>query len=175
MAHPLRIVITGAESSGKSTLTRQLGERLGLPYALEYARVYLEENGPDYDYNSLRELSGRHVAYQKQKVSPEEPVGLLDTDLINYKIWAEEVFGDCPQEVLDGIQQEQNHRYLLCEPDLPWEPDPLRENPTDRQRIFEMHLAEIKRLNRPYEIIRGIGDQRLRNAEAAVKKLVDPA
>lgn len=54
MKTPLRIVLTGAESSGKSSLTRHLGEKFKLPYALEYARVYLEKHGPDYDYNLLK-------------------------------------------------------------------------------------------------------------------------
>ena len=62
----LRIVITGAESSGKSSLTQHLGEVFGLPYALEYARYYLEENGPEYDFERLRKMSRLHLSYQRE-------------------------------------------------------------------------------------------------------------
>lgn len=171
----MRIVLTGAESSGKSTLTQQLGERFEIPYALEFARLYLEENGPDYDLDLLKKMSILHRAYQMDRVPAESPVGLFDTDLINYKIWAEEVFGVCPHEITQGIQEEKSHAYLLCAPDLAWEPDPLRENPDDRERLFELHRAEIIRLGRPCEIVTGQGGERLANAEAALRKLLNAA
>jgi nicotinamide riboside kinase len=167
----MRIVLTGAESSGKSTLTRQLGERFDLPVALEFARFYLEEHGPDYDGNLLRKMASLHRDWQREQVPPAAPLGLFDTDLINYKIWAEEVFGECPPEIERGIAEEADHVYLLCAPDLPWEPDPLRENPHDRDRLFQRHLAEIERLGRRYEIVRGTGAERLANAETAASKL----
>lgn len=169
----MRIVITGAESSGKSTLTQQLGGRFGLPTALEYARFYLEEHGPEYDLNLLNEMARLHLIYQREHVPPSAALGLFDTDLINYKIWAEEVFGTCPEEIIREVQQETSHLYLLCAPDLPWEPDPLRENPADRERLFQRHLSEIQNLGRPYKIIRGLGDERLANAEAALRKLLN--
>ncbi len=168
----MRIILTGAECSAKSTLTRQLGEAMGIPYALEFARFYLEEHGPDYDYALLRKMSRLHCDWQREQVLPAAPLGIFDTDLINYKIWTEEVFGKCPEEIEQGIAEESDHLYLLCAPDLPWEPDPLRENPTDRDRLFQLHLSEIEKLGRPYEIIRGTGDQRLANAKVAVKRLL---
>ncbi len=168
----MRIVLTGAECSAKSTLTRELGERLGLPYALEYARFYLEEHGPDYDYDLLKKMARLHREYQRGQVPPDALLGIFDTDLINYKIWAEEVFGKCPPEIEQGIEEEEDHVYLLCAPDLPWEPDPLRENPTDRDRLFELHRREIKRLGRRYEIIRGTGDTRLACAETALRRFL---
>ena len=168
----MRIVLTGAESSAKSTLTQCLGERFGLPYALEFARFYLEEHGPDYDCELLRKMAKLHRDYQHRQVPPAASLGLFDTDLINYKIWAEEVFGKCPPEIIEGIQEETDHVYLLCAPDLPWEPDPLRENPDDRDRLFELHRAEIERLGRRYQIVRGTGAERLKNAEAALTNLI---
>ena len=117
-------------------------------------------------------MAHQHREYQREQVPPAAPLGLLDTDLINYKIWFEEVFGHCPPEILEAIEQETSHVYLLCAPDLPWEPDPLRENPHDRGRLFELHRAEIEKLGRRYEIVHGIGEERLKNAEAAFKKLI---
>ena len=173
MGPPLRIVITGAESSGKSTLTHQLGERLGLPVAMEYARIYLEQHGPDYDLSILLKMSRLHRTYQAQEISPESPLGIFDTDLINYKIWAEEVFGYCPSEILKAIKAEAHHVYLVCEPDLPWEFDPLRENPTNRSRLFQRHLEEICNLNRPFRIVSGTEEKRLDHAESAVIQLTN--
>ncbi len=167
-----RIILTGAESSGKSQLTQHLGEVFKLPYVLEYARIYLEENGPEYDLEQLREMSRLHLIYQQGKVPTATPWGIFDTDLINYKIWAEEVFDCCPVEISTGIEQESSHVYLLCKPDLPWEPDPLRENRYDLQRIYQRHRDEIIRLKRPYEVVEGLRSERLANAEAALHRLL---
>lgn len=169
----MRIVLTGAESSAKSTLTQILGERFDLPYALEFARCYLEKHGPNYDYDLLRKMARLHREYQRTQVPPDAPLGIFDTDLINYKIWAEEIFGKCPPEIIEGIAKETNHVYLLCAPDLPWEPDPLRENPNDRERLFERHRDEIERLGRRYEIVRDIGDERIARAEEALQQILN--
>lgn len=169
----MRIVITGAESSGKSSLTQHLGEVFGLPYALEYAREYLEKNGPEYDLERLKQICLLHLNYQQEKVPVSIPCGIFDTDLINYKIWAEEVFDYCPAEISTRIEQESNHIYLLCKPDLPWKPDPLRENPSDYQRLYQLHRNEIIRLKRPYEVVEGNGRERMTNAEAALCRLLE--
>ncbi|QQL46125.1 AAA family ATPase [Sulfuriroseicoccus oceanibius] len=167
-----RIVITGPESSGKTTLCRYLADTLQIPMALEYARIYLEAYGPDYDLEILQTIAREHLEYQQQQVPESARLGLFDTDLINFKIWADEVFGCCPDEITQGIRNEAHHRYLLCAPDLPWEPDPLRENPDNRDYLFQRHLGEIQRLGRPYEIVRGSGDARLRSADEAIRKLL---
>lgn len=167
-----RIVLTGAESSGKTSLTRALAERFRLPGAEEYARIYLEERGPEYTLETLLDMSRLHIEWQEKNVPPEALLGIFDTDHINYKIWAEEVFGVCPDQIRNGIEQEAHHLYLVCAPDLPWEPDPLRESPDQLDYLFDRHLAEIEQLGRPFEIVRGTGEQRIRCAEAAFEKLI---
>lgn len=167
----LRIVATGPESSGKSVLVERLAREFDVPYAPEYARIYLERNGPDYDLPLLRRLAPAHRAYQRRRVPRRATVGLLDTDLINYKIWCEVVYGRCPPEIERAIEAETDHVYLLCAPDLPWEPDPLREGRTQRRMLYRRHLAEIQRLGRPYRIIRGRGEARFACAAAAFRDL----
>lgn len=168
---PLRVVLTGPESTGKSSLTAHLAQKFRVPCAMEYARIFLEAKGAAYDYALLRELAAGHVAYQREQVAATEPLGVLDTDLINYKLWCEVVFGHCHPEILAALERETNHVYLVCAPDVPWTPDPLRENPHDRPALFERHLREIERLHRPYVIIEGLGHVRYDQAEAAFQKL----
>jgi nicotinamide riboside kinase len=169
----VRIVVTGPESTGKSSLTRYLAQRFRVPYALEYARAYLEANGPGYDYAQLQRMAREHLAYQADHVPPHAPLGLFDTDLTNYRIWSEELFGACSPELIQTEEAEIHHRYLLCAPDLPWEPDPLREAPDTlrREQLFERHRLELERLKRPYITIRGAGPTRQQNAEAAFRQL----
>jgi nicotinamide riboside kinase len=167
----LRIVLTGPECTGKSTLCAHLAQRFNVPAAQEYARIYLDAHGPAYDQPLLVELARGHVAYQQAQVPAGEPLGVLDTDLINYKIWSEVVFGHCHLDILKAVAGETDHAYLLCAPDLPWVPDPLRENPNDRPALFERHRQEIERLGRPYIVIEGFDEARRRSAEMAFRKL----
>jgi nicotinamide riboside kinase len=170
----IRLVLTGPESTGKSALTEHLGRYLGAPYVLEYARAYLEAHGPQYNYDLLKRIHRGHRLYQRIGVAPKEPIGVFDTDSINYLIWCEVAYGRCHNEIRAAVEAEITHRYLLCYPDLPWEPDPLREHPHARMMLFDLHLREIERLRRPYIVIRGIGPARYRAAEEAARRLLAP-
>lgn len=163
----LRIVATGPESTGKSAIVAYLAKNLRLPAANEYARIHLETYGPGYDYQLLLDLSRWHTAYQRACFPPSAPVGLFDTDLINYKVWCEVAYGKCHPEITEAMEAETDHAYLLCFPDLPWQPDPLREHPDDRLMLFDRHRTEIERLNRPYVVIKGTGEDRYQAACAA--------
>ncbi len=165
----MRIVLTGPECTGKSRLTEELGNRLNVPFALEYARVYLEEHGPAYEYDLLLTMSRNHKTHQREHVPCNSPIGILDTDLINYKVWCDVAYGKCHPEIHQDIEQETHHVYLLCYPDIPWVPDPLREHPTERDWLFARHRAEIERLERPYAVIQGDGIARLELAEEAIR------
>jgi len=169
---PVRVVLTGPESSGKTALTLHLARRFALPFAAEYARLYLEKHGPDYDFELLQEMSRGHQTYQNHCVPARIPVGLFDTDLTNYKIWSQEVFGRCSAALLCAEEQEVHHRYLLCLPDLPWEADPLRVDEDRRDYLYGLHVTEIERLERPYRVVRGIGPVRYACAEEAIRELV---
>ena len=167
-----RVVLTGPESTGKSLLTAHLSRRFGIPRAMEYARAFLEAQGPAYDFGLVREMARKHLAWQRLHVPESAVLGVLDTDLINYKIWFEVVYGECPPEVVDALERETSHVYLLCAPDVPWAPDPLRENPNDRPMLYERHRAEIERLGRAYVVVEGLDEARYVNAEAGFRRLV---
>lgn len=171
MNAPIRLVLTGAESSGKSTLASWLSKRLHVPLAAEYARLFLEFQGPEYDEDLVHRMAREHLLFQRDQVPPEVPLGIFDTDLINYKIWCEVAYGRVPDEIIKGMQSEQNHLYLLCYPDLPWEPDPLREYPRDRQWLYEKHEAEIKALGRPHVVVRGLGEARFASVLQGIQYL----
>jgi nicotinamide riboside kinase len=120
----------------------------------------------------LLEISRLHKQYQTEQVPVTEPLGIFDTDLINFKIWCEVVFGKCHPDIVESMEAERNHVYLLCYPDLAWEPDPLRENPHNGGELFNLHQQEIERLSRPYITIRGTGSARFEAAERAALHLI---
>lgn len=170
-----KIVTTGPESSGKSHIAKELSQQLHCPWIPEYARIYLERHGPEYDYPTVLELAMTHKQHQEGTLlkHPDVDLVLLDTDLLTYEVWCEVVFGKCHPWISEKLKSEDDHRYLLCYPDLPWEEDPLRENPDNRLELFELYKSKLDALSRPYRILKGSGEKRLQNALAAVEELME--
>lgn len=159
-----KIVLTGAESSGKSTLCQSLAQHFKAPWVAEYAREYLEKNGPQYNFQDFEKMLAGHLAKQHQVIAKAKDLLFLDTDLINYAVWSQRVFKKSLPLIEKNMALENQHHYLLCYPDLPWQADPLRENKNERLEIFEAHLGLIKKLNRPYYVVKGSGLTRMENA-----------
>ncbi len=174
MGTSVNIILSGPESSGKSSAGEWLSMQTGMPYTPEYARLFLEKHGPAYTKDTLDRLWREHLVFQ-QKKRAQGKNNLLDTDLLNYQVWYEEVFKEVPESLLKKIEEEQAHRYLLFYPDIPWQADPLRENPHDRERLFSRYLTLIKEKNRSFEIVTGSLSNRYLLALKGVKKLLNPA
>ena len=145
-----KIIVTGPESCGKTTLCDAISKQFKIPYNKEYAREYLTEIGREYSKKDLLKIAIKQLKNEKSRF-------LLDTDLITIKIWSIYKYGDCEEWILKQIesQKKENRFYLLCKPDIKWYPDQLRENPKDRIKLFDTYLNEISTLNHKYHIVEG--------------------
>ncbi len=166
----VKIVITGPESTGKSTLTRSLAAHFKSEWAGEYARRYLEEK-IDYSYNDLWEIA---IGQLQSEDALKGSLVFLDTNLYVIKTWSEFVFNNCDNRILSLIAQRPYHLYLLCDIDMPWQDDPLREHPDpeDRRKLFGMYHADLVAQNTRWIVIRGTEEERLRAAIHAVNELI---
>jgi len=162
-----KIAIIGPESTGKSTLTQALAQYFDEPYVPEYGRMYLEQNGPKYKQSDLLKIAQGMVREEHREEKNVNQFLFCDTDLIMMKVWYEVKYGECHPYILDQLKQKPYDYYLLCTPDLPWEPDPLRENPDSRQALFDQYQEELEANSLKYSFISG-KDQRLKKAIEAV-------
>ncbi len=167
------IVLTGPESTGKSSLCKALATHYRCKSFPEYARVYLEERGTTkYSYADVEQVAKGQIKQYKEAVSEPEPYAFLDTFLIITKIWFQWVYAKEPAWLAHEMQQHNVHLYLLCKPDLPWESDPLRENGgAKRLRLYDVYKSELEKRNYNYIEIEGSGEERLQNAIAAIDSL----
>ena len=172
-AHPLRISLTGPESAGKSTLAAQLAAHYGTAFVPEYARQYLEANGPAYTLADLEAIARGQLAAEDAAARLASRLLVCDTDLLVLKIWSENAFGTCPAWVLAELVRPRYTLTLLLAPDLPWVPDPLREHPDPARRwhFYGLYKAELQRLVWPFVEISGPPTQRLVQAVTAVEAL----
>ena len=160
----LKIIVTGPESSGKTTLCRALSEHFKIPYSEEFARGFLDQLGRNYKKDDLLKIA-------KRQLNSEQNTQLLDTDLITIKIWTKYKYGSCDKWILAQIekQKSENRFYLLCKPDIPWKADPQRENPNDREELFEIYKKEIESLGHDYFIVEG--ENRIENSIKIVDEI----
>lgn len=146
----MKVILTGPESSGKTTLCGILANHFKIPFSAEYARKYLSSLDRNYTQKDLIKIAKRQLQSEKNQ-------RILDTDLITIKIWSNYKYGDCDKWILQQIQKQKSKErfYLLCKPDIKWEKDPLREHPKDRIKIFQLYKKELENLNHKYYIVEG--------------------
>ena len=159
-----KIIVTGPESSGKTTLCKALAKHFTISSSKEYARKYLEKLDRDYTQEDL-------ITIAKGQLKSEQKPTLLDTDLITIKIWSNYKYGSCDKWILDQIRKQKSEKrfYLLCKPDLAWEEDTLRENAKNRMDLFKLYKKELENLKHNYYTIKG--ENRTKNAISKISVL----
>ncbi len=163
----MRILITGPECTGKSSLALAISEKLGLSLIPEYARTYLE-NKETADYNSDDILAIGQHHHELVQVFPTDQGLILDTYLLNLKIWMEVKYGLVHPWLLERYHEATFDHILLLYPDIAWVHDPLREAPGDRLWLFDLFQTELDTANKSYHIITGQGTQRLELAMSCI-------
>jgi nicotinamide riboside kinase len=162
----IRIALTGPESSGKTTLTKLLAAHYQCSWVTEYARDYLSARQGSYSQEDLLIMS-REQRVIWDSYSHENFV-FYDTEMLVFQIWSEVKYDTCHPEISDQVVKQKIDLYLLCRPDIPWEADPLRESPLDREALFDRYINHLERLKKPYVILEGSIDQRLKKAREAI-------
>ena len=170
----LTVVVVGAESTGKTTLARALAEVHAAPWVPEYARDYLTGRDPAYVQDDLVHIA--RGQWRREQAARAGAVGLLlvDTDWLVIRIWSQVKYGTVPafiaaqMQAASGSADSARRCYLVPRPDIPWQFDPLRENPDDRAALHTLYLAALADLRLPYVEIHGTHTQRMRQGLAAI-------
>jgi len=176
-----KIVILGPESTGKSTLCKQLAAHYKTIWVEEYARAYLLKNGTKYTFENLLDIAKGQIAEEESGIRNWEaqnnklqtinhkPV-FIDTDMHVMKVWCEFVFEKCHHWILNRIAERKYDLYLLCNIDLPWVKDELREYPdlVSRQKLYHHYKELLINQHVPWVEISGNYEERLKKAIEAV-------
>ena len=174
-----KIVIIGPESTGKSTLCRQLADHYQSKWVPEYARQHLLEFGNKYTYDDLLTIAKGQLALEKDGTidaqDTQRPFLFIDTDMYVMKVWCEFVFGKCHKFILDEIIERKYDLYLLCNTDLPWVKDELREYPDldTRNKLFAIYKDLMINQSIPWVEIKGTNEERLKMAIDAVDNIAE--
>jgi len=191
----IKVAVIGPESTGKSTLCELLAQHYNTQWCPEFAREYLLTHGTDYTYDDLLYIAKGQLAmedeYTQLLAGSSESRGnssvqdselrtlnskllFVDTEMYVMKVWCEFVFGKCHRWVLDKIIERKYDLYLLCNTDLPWVKDELREYPDlkTREQLYHIYKDIMINQSTPWVDINGDSDERLRKAIKATDQLM---
>ena len=181
-----KIVVIGPESTGKSTLCEQLSQQYETAWCPEFAREYLHSNGTNYEFDDLLTIAKGQLALEDEYTTNLEKNSLpmleaggnlplfIDTDMYVMKVWCEFVFNKCHSFILEEITKRSYDLYLLCNIDLPWVEDELREYPDlhTRKKLYSIYKDIMINQSVPWVDIRGGYEERLQTAIKAVDELL---
>jgi NadR type nicotinamide-nucleotide adenylyltransferase len=166
-----RVCLFGPESTGKSTLARDLARHFKTAYVHEYARPLLDFKDGRCDYPDIERIARGQAAAEDALATRATRVLFCDTDPLLTTIWSDVFFGKCPEWVEREAARRQYDLYLLTDVDVPWVDDNQRYFPDARKRreFFDRtHQALIER-GRPFVRLSGGWDERFDAAVGAVE------
>lgn len=170
-----KIAVTGPESTGKSALCEALARHFNALWVSEYARAYIAQLSAPYTPTDIENIARGQIEREAQWALKASHLLFCDTELLVIKIWFENAFGYCPQWILDALNVQEYDLYLLCDIDLPWVFDPMREHPHHREYFFEKFKRELELRKWPYVIVSATGAERANNAIDVVEKYFEAA
>ncbi len=169
----LKVGITGPESSGKTWMANYLANRFNDVWLPEYAREYLSKNGPEYNIDDLHIIAREQLTREGVFAKKARKVLFCDTDVLVLKIWYQHKFNVVPDFIQQRLEADTYALHLLMRPDIPYEADPLRENPEKGKFFFDLFRSELEANKLNYGIITGTPEERTKKAGTLITKLLN--
>jgi NadR type nicotinamide-nucleotide adenylyltransferase len=173
----VKVVLFGPESTGKTTLSKQLARYYNTVWAPEFARDYLQKKWNNErktcEAEDLIEIAIGQMKLENKLATKADKVLICDTDLLETKVYSEEYYGGFVDENLDEAAKKNKYDlYLLTYIDTPWEEDDLRDRPELRLEMFTAFENALIKHNRPYILLKGDKKTRLSLATESINKII---
>lgn len=160
-----KVVVTGPESTGKTSLSMMLASHYETVWVPEYSREYVASLGRKYNYHDVEHIAREQVRRGKEYISGAKRFIFFDTHLVVTKVWFRVVYDRYPEWIDDAITGSCLDLFLLCDTDIPWITDPVRENGGEmREKLLEMYKEEITSFGFPWELVSGKDNSRFHSA-----------
>jgi nicotinamide riboside kinase len=172
----LRVVVTGSESTGKTTLARELADHFGVLWVPEQSRVYAERVNRPLGADDVSPIASAQIAAEDAALVDAQRRGhrllFLDSDLLSTVVYARHYYRACPQWIEAETRARAADLYLVAAIDLPWVPDGIRDRPIHRDELnreFRGALVEFQLTSCP---VAGVGSQRLTSALECIEQRI---
>ncbi len=165
------VAILGAESTGKTTLCRDLAAHFGSPWVPEYMRTYLQVKWDNEQltctWDDLLPIAQGQIdlenklAKQAAQLPDDNRYLFCDTNLFELMVYSKWYYGDCPEALSQAALTHHYDLILLTEVDIPWVADDLRDSPHQREDISAYFASQLTLHNKDFQRIGGDRGQRV--------------
>ena len=168
----IRVVLTGSESTGKTTLAARLAAHYGVIAVPEFVREYAATRDGALEFSDHGPIARGQMALEDEAIARGESVVIQDTDLLSTVVYCDHYFGACPPWIIDAARARRPDLYLLCEIDLPWIEDGIRDRGHMREDMQNLFRAAVRASGAPVVVIDGDAEKRLAKAVDAIDQLL---
>lgn len=169
-----RVVVLGAESTGKSTLCQQLAEQYDTTFVPEYARTLAALQGGRLERNDVEAAARGQIDAEEEAAAIASRLLFCDTDVLTMELWHTRLFSTAASPWLR--QQAAARRYdlyLHCWTDVPFVGAAERDRPLERAAFARRLDDELRRRGAaPLVTLDGTWSERLQKARAAIDALL---
>ncbi|WP_194766644.1 AAA family ATPase [Tamlana sp. I1] len=174
----VKVVLFGPESTGKTTLSKQLARHYNSVWVPEYAREYLQNKWNNErktcEPKDILPIAEGQIKLENELAKKTDTVLFCDTDLLETKVYSEVYYiGSCDPMLKKYALKNTYSLYFLTYIDTPWEADDLRDKPNERETMFEAFQNELIKHKKPYVLLKGTKQERLETAVKHVDKLLN--
>ena len=164
----LTVCLTGSESTGKTTLATALAAEFDAPLVLEVARSYLAGT-TGYTRDDVLAIAVEQHEREQAALASSPPLLICDTDLLVIGIWWEAKYGALHPWLRDRLSARTPRCYLLTNPEVSWQPDPLRETAGVRDALHDRYRTNLENDGFPFVEVRGNETKRLAQARHQIE------
>ena len=171
----LKIALFGPESTGKTTLAKQLAEYYETEWVPEFARDYLqgkwEENQHICVADDMLPIAYGQVALENKKLASAKKYLFSDTNLMVTKVFSEMYYGFCDPLLNEAALEHEYDLFFLTDIDVPWEKDDIRDTPDGRESVFSVFKQTLIDTKKPFITLSGNKESRLAKAIAIIDNI----
>jgi NadR type nicotinamide-nucleotide adenylyltransferase len=169
---PARIVVTGSESTGKTTLAARLARHFGAEWVPEHGRAYVDALTRPLCRNDVEPIARGQLAAERLAESRGGRLVVLDTDVLSTQVYGAHYYDHAPAWIEAARGEHPADLYLLCDIDVPWVADPQRDRGDRRAEMNALFAEAVARTGVPFVVIRGGWEERFRAAVSAVEAVL---
>ena len=170
--HVARVVLTGSESTGKTTLAHRLAGHYRTSVSREFVREYALARGNQLGFADHGPIARGQMAAEDEAVAAANRVAFIDTDLVSTVVYCAHYYGRCPPWIADAARERGADLYLLMNIDVPWVADPARDRGDRRDEMHALFRDRLESLQLPFVEISGDWDARFAAAVRATDALL---